>query len=381
VFAVISSVSAEGDILTCSTVTNNETLNDTTNDTSNETSNSTNSSENGTNVTVPFKAYWMLASSVAGANASDLHAKGITDIFVLVRGTTGKTYLYELQQAINKFNPVGIKVHAWIVCFKDTNGNFVDPSGYYCYTKSVVKTIKYWGKKKIAYKSWKKVKWKKVRGKWRYKWKKVTKYRYKYGWLYKNVYNNVTVKGYDQTFNNNLINFIKTTATYNVDGIHLDYVRYSGVASKNHAAWQEPGGETAAVNAVTSFVSRVNSTIKTINPDILLSAAVMPECANNAYYYGQDYGRLADYVDFFVPMIYEGNYNANNAWITSVTEYIVAHAKGKPVYAGLTTYLSDTYPTIEDPDLSADVQSAKLGGAEGFVLFRYGTVGYADVPE
>ena len=380
VFAVINSVSAEGDVLTCSTVTTNETLNDTTNDTSNETSNSTNSSGN---VTVhPVKGYWMCASSVAGANVADLYNKGITDVFVLARGTTGKTYLNELQLAITKFKPAGINVHAWIVCFKDSNGNFVDPSGYYSYTKTVyVKTIRYWGKKKVAYKAWKRVKWKKIKGKWKYKWKKVTKYRYKRGWIYKKVYSNVTVKGYSQTFNNNLVNFIRTvTTSYNVDGIHLDYVRYSGVASKGHAAWQESGGQTAAVNAVTSFVSRVNTTIKSIKPNILISAAVMPEGANNAYYYGQDYGQLADYLDFFVPMTYEGNYNANDAWITSATKYIVDRAKGKPVYAGLTTYLSDTYPTIADPDLSADVQSAKLGGANGFVLFRYGAYGSTNVP-
>lgn len=328
----------------------------------------------------PMKAYWMWASGVAGSNASDLHAKGITDVFILVRGTTGKTYLYELQQAINKFHPVGIKVHAWVVCFKDSNGNFVNPSGYYSYTKKVyVKTIKYLGKKKVTYRVWKKVKWKKIKGKWKYKWKKVIKYRYKSVWLYKKVYKDVIVKGYNQTFNNNLVNFIKTvTTSYNIDGIHLDYVRYSGVASKNHAAWQEPGGETAGVNAVTGFVSRVKTTIKSFKPNILLSAAVMPEGAKNAYLYGQNYTRLADYLDFLVPMIYEESYNANNDWITHTTQYIVDHAKGKPVYAGLTTYVFDSISNgyISDPDLSEDIQSVKLGGAAGYVLFRYGLGSY-----
>ena len=77
-----------------------------------------------------MKAYWMWGSAVAGADVTDLSNKGITDLFVLTRGTTGKSYLNELQLAISKFQPAGIKVHAWIVCFKDSNGNFVDPSGY-----------------------------------------------------------------------------------------------------------------------------------------------------------------------------------------------------------------------------------------------------------
>jgi len=326
-----------------------------------------------------MKAYWMWGSAVAGADVTDLSNKGITDLFVLTRGTTGKSYLNELQLAISKFQPAGIKVHAWIVCFKDSNGNFVDPSGYYSYTKKVyVKTIKYWGKKKVAYKVWKKVKWKKIGKRWKYKWIKVIRYRWRKGWIYQPVYSYVTEKGYSQNFNNYLVDYIKAiTINYKVDGIHLDYVRYSGVASKNHAAYQEPGGEVAAINAVTGFVSRVNAAIKSIEPGILLSAAVMPECSTNAKYYGQDYTKLADYLDFFVPMAYEGNYNANDAWITSVTSYIVAQAKGKPVYSGLTTYWSDSDTRVlSNEELDADAQAAESGGADGFVLFRYGIGAY-----
>ena len=101
----------------------------------------------------------------------------------------------------------------------------------------------------------------------------------------------------------------------------------------------------------------------------------MPEGANNAYNYGQNYTQLADYLDFFVSMTYEGNYNANDAWITSATKYIVDHAKGKPVYSGLTTYWSDTNTRVLSND-ELDAEAAKLGGADGFVLFRYGIGSY-----
>ena len=53
----------------------------------------------------------------------------------------------------------------------------------------------------------------------------------------------------------------------------------------------------------------------------------MPEGYSNTYYYGQDYGRLADYLDFLVPMTYPGNYNVNNAWIAKEIKYIVSRAK------------------------------------------------------
>jgi hypothetical protein len=160
---------------------------------------------------------------------------------------------------------------------------------------------------------------------------------------------------------------------YAINGIHLDYVRYSGVESNGHAAWQQPGGVPSAVGVITEFVQSVYSLVKGINPKIAVSAAVMPEGDQNAYRYGQDYGRLADYLDFFTPMTYEGNFGADNAWLTRATRYIVDRAKGKPVYAGLTTYWSDSHPWALSPsELDADVSSVKAGGAAGYVLFRYG---------
>lgn len=177
------------------------------------------------------------------------------------------------------------------------------------------------------------------------------------------------------------------TRKYKIDGIHLDYVRYSGSAGYGNAAYQQPGGIPAAVNAVTAFVKSVSSAVNSTNnmniadkPYIQLSAAVMPEGTVNDDYYGQDYGRFADYLDFMVPMVYEGNYNANNAWITQKIQYIVIQAKGKPVYAGLTTYCSDSnLNAVSSGALQNDVNSAKLGGASGFVLFRY-RIGCSSVP-
>jgi len=377
IFTVItlsSCVYAEDDISTCSTVTTDINVDDTPTSGTSGCSTATSTGTVSKAASGPVKGYYMRYDDVAGASKDDLLAKGITDVYILTRGSDGKTHNAELLAAISKFSP-DIRVHAWIVCFKTSSG-FVDPSGYYSYTKKVyVKTIKTWGKKKVAYRVWKKVKWKKVNGKWKYKWKKVTKYRWKKCWIYTPVYQYITVKGYDSTYNNNLLSYIQSTSNYaNLYGIHLDYIRYSGVTSLNHAAWQEPGGETAAVNAVTSFVQKVRSGMKT---SAVLSAALMPEGATNAHTYGQDYSRLADYLDFLVPMTYEGNYNANNDWITSATNYIVTLAKGKPVYPVLTTYWSDSNTRVlTSAELDADAQAAKDGGASGFILFRYGIGSY-----
>lgn len=373
-------------IATNDTTSDNTTLNDTSNSTDNQTQ--SNVSKAAAGDPPVMKGYWMFSQDVASASASDLKTKGITDIFVLTRGVTGVYHYSELQAAINKFHPYGIKVHAWFVCFKD-DGYFVDPSGYYKYTvKIYVKTTKYWGTKKVAYKVKKRTKyksWYKYRGKWKYKWKYkyryVTKYKYVKGWIYTPVYRYETRTGYDLAYNTKLINEIANINNkYNIDGIHLDYVRYSGVASVGHAAWQQPGGTTAAVNTITGFIESVSKVVTK-----QLSAALMPEGDINDDYYAQDYDRLADYLDFLVPMTYEGNYNKNNTWITERIQYIVDHAvdangNKKPVYAGLTTYCSDSnLRALSLCELQDDVNSAQAGGASGFVLFRYG-FGCSSVP-
>ncbi|MGB9979865.1 hypothetical protein [Methanobacterium sp.] len=371
----------------------------TTNDTSNTTLNSsshtisTNLSKVTKQSTPVMKGYWMFSSSAAKLNSkssANLKKKGITDVFVCTRDVNGKYHYSELRNAITQLKKYGIKVHAWVVCF-NYKGKFIDPKGYY--TKKVpvyVKTTKYWGKKKVAYKvkskKWYKhwyKHWYRSCGKWRYTWRYtwkytwryVTKYKYKNGWIYKPVYKYVTKKYYTTYYKKLLAGIKYINNNYAVAGIHLDYVRYSGCAEKNHAAYQQPGGVDGGVNAVTNFVKRVRSIVTK-----QLSAAVMPEGVNNSYYYGQNYGKLADYLNFFVPMTYQGNYGATNAWITNKIKYIVSQAKGKPVYAGLTTYGSDgNVKALSLNALQKDVESARVGGAAGFVLFRYG-YGCSSVP-
>ena len=209
-----------------------------------------------------------------------------------------------MKDILRKFQNSGIRIHAWITCFKDANGNWIDPA--------------------------------------------------------------------NTTQRSTLLNFITDiTKNYSIDGIHLDYVRYSGVGE--NAAKMHPG----ATNTITSFVKDVYNTVKSIKPKVAVSAAVMPEGANNANIYGQDYRALAPYLDFLVPMIYRGNYAKDTAWIGTTTKYIVEHAGEKPVIAGLQTYVSD-YDTslLTADDLNQDIKSATDNGASGYALFRYGMVSH-----
>ena len=248
------------------------------------------------------KAYWIWGSSLGSVNALTLKNQGITDVFILFKGTSGTINYQVLRDAISKFSGTNIRVHAWMIVFKDASysSGWIDPNNA-AYQQKII----------------------------------------------------------------NIANYLASNVP-GLAGIHLDYVRYSGVASVGHAAYQHDG--TAVI---TNFVQRLSETVKTINSNIYLSAAVMPETTNNARLYGQDYGLLSQYLDFLVPMIYEGNYHANNAWIASTTAWIVAHST-VPVIAGLQNYHGDSnIEMLSADELNADKNTAIANGAAGYAIFRY----------
>ncbi|MBC7089228.1 MAG: hypothetical protein H5T39_05755, partial [Methanobacteriales archaeon] len=169
----------------------------------------------------------------------------------------------------------------------------------------------------------------------------------------------------NETYIDNLIGTIRGYLIPGVSGVHLDYIRYPGNAS------EFPN----ATDIITEIVKRVYVTVKSIKPNVLVSAALMPEKGVNAYYYGQDYAQLAQYLDVLIPMAYKGNYCKNTTWIMEVTRYIKDRCGGKEVWTGLQTYISDSNATpIPKTELESDIMASLKGGATGYVLFRYGLI-------
>ena len=243
---------------------------------------------------------WLRAEDAGNITVNELKKANITDIFVKANLVSTPTYSSVLSSIITKFQNSGIRIHAWITCFQDINGNWINPA--------------------------------------------------------------------NTTQQTTLLNAIKKIVTnYNVDGILLDYVRYSGA-----------GNSIAGTNGtatITSFVQKAYNAVKSVKPKVAVSSTVMPEGAANAYYYGQNYTQLAKYLDFMVPMVYKGNYGQNTTWIGTSIKYIVDHAGGKPVIAGLQTYVSSYDKTpLSASELNADVKSAVSNGASGYALYRYGLI-------
>ena len=160
------------------------------------------------------------------------------------------------------------------------------------------------------------------------------------------------------------IDEIKTYASLKgLSGIHLDYLRYSG--SGDNAAYKNSGG----IEAINSFVTQAKTAIKSVNKNLILSCALMPETTNIAYYYGQDYAALSKSMDVVIPMVYKNSKSSD--WITSTAQWYVKNSQGAKVWIGIQTYAPNN-SKLSVAELNKDVSAALKSGADGVVLFRYG---------
>lgn len=148
-----------------------------------------------------------------------------------------------------------------------------------------------------------------------------------------------------------------------VGGIHYDYLRCGGKAYNN----------TGATEAITKFAKLAVQHLHQVNPDLIVSAALMPETTETAYYYGQDYPELSRHLDVVIPMIYKGNFHAESPWISKTAKWYIKHSKGAKVWVGLQGYRAAKDVTLLPPEeMKADVDAALETGADGVIVFRWG---------
>lgn len=172
----------------------------------------------------------------------------------------------------------------------------------------------------------------------------------------------------DGTPNYSLFNDKVSEAKYyasikGVSGIHLDYLRFKGNAYKY----------TGGTEAINIFVKMCVEAVHSVNPNIIVSGALMPETSSNVYYYGQDIKVLGEYLDVVIPMIYKGNYGKPTSWIKTTTQWFVENSPKAQVWSGLQSYKSDSDTTLLSiSELTADANAAMDGSAKGVILFRYG---------
>lgn len=182
---------------------------------------------------------------------------------------------------------------------------------------------------------------------------------------------------------------LEVVRNYEVEGVHLDYIRYPDstacfcercrkrfeVAARRHVQrWPDDviHGKLAPRFAewrreqITRLVRAVSEEARKIRPGIRISAAVFhdyPACRDTV---GQDWKAWTDagYLDFVCPM----NYTANPFQFRNWTSHQLTLIGGKiPLYPGIGTSASGLLPE----ETAFQVHVVRELGAPGFLIFNY----------
>ena len=184
-------------------------------------------------------------------------------------------------------------------------------------------------------------------------------------------------------------------ANYDVDGIHLDYVRYPtrdfGYSSQNRAAFAEEWGvdpldlagrpdywqrrlgaegcervlaawDDFRRDKVTELVRQIRAEVKGLRPHLKLSAAVYGDLKDSREERLQDWGKwLAEgLLDFAVPMLY----STSTLLVDNQVQQILRSTAGT-LYIGL-----GAYALVDEPEkLVEQIQRVRTRGAPGWCSF------------
>lgn len=130
---------------------------------------------------------------------------------------------------------------------------------------------------------------------------------------------------------------------------------------------------------ITSITNEIKELILKKKPTVKLSAALMPEGGeiNDAFalcYYGQNYRRLGRSLDFICPMSYEGSFGKKSDWVVDIAKRAEAET-GKPVYAGVQGFTAEgNAKPFTAKGFKATLKAISKNKIPGFVIFRYGSM-------
>jgi len=170
---------------------------------------------------------------------------------------------------------------------------------------------------------------------------------------------------------------------YEVDGVHLDLVRYAGPGYSYDPFSNAAAGATKTQardrwqrDRVTALVRRVRDETHALRPDALVSAAVWPDytVGYGSYYQDSKGWLISGAVDAIAPMLYGGSADDHARWQVLMEDFAATPAAGD-VYPGIGGYYEDFTA------ISARIEAARLAGTGGHVIFSYSGVdtrGYWD---
>jgi len=327
---------------------------------------------------------WMWPTSIEKYGTKKVVSRcvgsGVTDLYFLVKGLAGKTAYSGkfapvvcerdlLRELLDETHKHGIRVHAWFTSASDNYYKEIHPeSGRYHFSRGRDRGL-------IS----------------------------------------LADEGY-LCYMENIIG--EMCRCYDVDGLHLDYIRYNHVLygwseedMTRYAAegadvahlkpmmerllLKQPDDEKRLMDAyhsgdqsvlalararrkdVTAFARRMIDAALAEKSQLILSAALMPEGAydDTAFadlHYGQNYEDIVQLVEFGLPMAYSKAYGQDGQWVRKVAQGSLN--RGLKTIMGLHAFEGGTGPALQQ-----DIAALKDLPLEGICLFREGATALAHI--
>ncbi|MGH2593942.1 MAG: glycoside hydrolase family 10 protein, partial [Anaerolineae bacterium] len=186
---------------------------------------------------------------------------------------------------------------------------------------------------------------------------------------------------------------------YDIDGIHLDLVRYPGSTYSHDPFTRQAYTDALTLSPTLTFaqwqpdfqraqishlVSQVYSAVTALDPDVWLSAAVWPNYASGygAYFQDSKGWLAAGIIDANMPMLYSSDIVTNLAAWTARMQGFVADSYGRYVIPGIGFPSNpDEFSAFSFSDIVARIDAARAANTPGVSIFSYGalnTRGYFD---
>ena len=177
-------------------------------------------------------------------------------------------------------------------------------------------------------------------------------------------------------------------ANYDVDGLHLDHVRYAGPEYSHDPVSRARFEEEKAIHPeltwegwqrsqVTSLVGSVYDAIS-FEPDLMLTAAVWPICQDqwgwitwdgySGYYQDSQGWMEAEVIDAIAPMLYTITVQDYPDRFDVLVRDFVSHANGRHVWPGITA----DYASFDE--IWSRIEMARQARAAGQAIFSYSLI-------
>lgn len=344
------------------------------------------------------KGIWSWSSSLSEYGVEkaikDLKEMGFTDLFLLVKGTTGKVYWPSkvamsvsknyaiLPKASEICKKLNIRLHAWFIVSQDRSYLQLNPGS----------------------------------GMWGIPLEELS-HEYRLGeHACFRVSTSVVDFTTDQNYKEYLFSLIKEVVNdYEPEGIHLDYIRYPNGAwgwgpfqihklrtfgldvemllKKAIQTWGRNGDGRGFLDAfehgdpdvlkwtelrandVKDFTQVISQLIKNMRNSTTFSAALIPEGGDPnpsernfaLIHFGQRYQDFAELCDLILPMVYHQDFNRSISWIEDITKttHKIATSKSR-IVIGI-----QAHNNIRAPEVAEAIKIARKSGADGVCIFAF----------